>query len=108
VKLPRDIRPGAAARRALLADLLIAICIALAALLLAAGVGVVGFVALPVLLVLLAWITIEAVVRGSRQRSSRRSPRAVAESGRSQAQPAAVGADRGQAGGEHHDELDGD
>ncbi|MCW2987990.1 MAG: hypothetical protein JWM24_928 [Solirubrobacterales bacterium] len=108
MRLPRDITPGAAARRALLADLAIAIGLALVALLLAAGIGVVGFVALPVLLVLLAWITIEAVVRGSRQRSSRRSPRAVAESGRSQGQPAAVGADPGQAGSEHHDELDGD
>jgi membrane protein implicated in regulation of membrane protease activity len=109
VRLPHDITPGAAARRALLADLLIAICIALVALLLAAGVGVVGFVALPVLLLLLAWIAIEAVVRSARRRSSRRSSPAVAESDRSQGQPAAVGADRGQAGGGGHgDELDGD
>jgi hypothetical protein len=83
VRLPRDITPGAAARRALLADLAIAICIALLALLLAAGVGVVAFVALPVLLIALAWIAIEAVVRGARRHSRRprRSP----------------GADRGQA-----------
>jgi uncharacterized membrane protein (DUF4010 family) len=109
VRLPREITPGAAARRALLADLAIAIGIALLALLLAAGVGVVAFLALPVLLVLLAWIVIEAIVRSARRRSSRRSSPAVAESNRSQGQPAAVGSDRGQAGGgEHHDELDGD
>jgi membrane protein implicated in regulation of membrane protease activity len=83
VRLPRDITPGAAARRALLADLAIAIGVALLALLLAAGIGVVAFVALPVLLILLAWIAIEALVSGARRRSGR--PRRSA------------GADRGQA-----------
>ena len=71
MRLPRDISAGAATRRALLADLLIAIGIALVALQLAAGVGVVAFLALPTLLVLLAWIAIEAVVRGARRRSRR-------------------------------------
>jgi hypothetical protein len=71
VKLPRDISPGAASRRRLLADVSIAIAIALVAFLLAAGVGVVAFLALPTLLALLAWIAIEAVVRGVRRRSAR-------------------------------------
>jgi membrane protein implicated in regulation of membrane protease activity len=83
VRLPREITPGAATRRALLADLAIAIGIALLALLLAAGVGVVAFLALPVLLLLLAWIAIEAMVGGVRRRSRRARP--------------SPGADRGQA-----------
>jgi hypothetical protein len=71
VKPPRDISPGAAARRALLADTLVAIGIAFLAFQLAAGVGVVAFLALPAFLVLLAWIAIEAVVRRARRRSAR-------------------------------------
>jgi Na+-transporting methylmalonyl-CoA/oxaloacetate decarboxylase gamma subunit len=49
----------------------IAIAIAVLASLLAAGVGVVAFLALPTLLILLSWIMIEAVVRGMRRRSAR-------------------------------------
>jgi NhaP-type Na+/H+ or K+/H+ antiporter len=63
VRLPRDISPGPASRRSLLADLLIAIAIALLAFQLAAGTGVVGFLALLAALVLLLWIGLEAVVR---------------------------------------------
>jgi hypothetical protein len=62
VRLPRDISPGAAARRALLADFIVAIGAALVVSSLAAGVGVVAFLALPTLLVLLAWIAIEKMV----------------------------------------------
>lgn len=65
VKLPREITPGAAARRALLADALIALPLALIAIALAAGIGVVGFAALLVLLFLLSWIGVEAVVRSA-------------------------------------------
>jgi hypothetical protein len=70
VRLPRDISPGAAARRTLLADALIALGIALLLSLLAAGIGIVAFVALPTLLVVLAWIAIEAAARGLRRRRS--------------------------------------
>jgi hypothetical protein len=72
VRLPREISSGAAARRTLLADVLIALGIALLAFLLAAGIGIVAFVALPTLLVLLAWIATEATARGvlRRRRSS--------------------------------------
>jgi hypothetical protein len=70
VRLPRDISPGAAARRTLLADALIALGIALLAFLLAAGIGIVAFIALPTLLVALAWIAIEAAARGLRRRGS--------------------------------------
>lgn len=70
MRLPRDISPDAAARRSLLADILTALGIALLAFLLAAGVGIVAFVALPTLAVLLAWIAAEAAVRGIRRRRS--------------------------------------
>lgn len=63
MKLPRDITPGQAARRALLADLTIAMVVALLAIALAAGIGVAGFLALLVLLVVVAWIAVEAAVR---------------------------------------------
>ena len=63
VRLPRDVSPGARARRALLADFLVASLLAAVAILLAAGIGVVGFVALLVLLLLLLWIGVEASLR---------------------------------------------
>jgi NhaP-type Na+/H+ or K+/H+ antiporter len=72
VRLPRDVTPGAGARRSLLVDSLIALLLAMVAILLAAGIGVVGFVALLVLLLLLLWIGIEAALhRHSRRRRVR-------------------------------------
>ena len=68
VRLPRDISPGAAARRSLLADFLIALVLALLAIALAAGIGVVGFAATLILLVLLFWLGIEATLRWGRGR----------------------------------------
>jgi hypothetical protein len=67
VRLPSDISAGAASRRRLLADLLIALAIAMVASLLAAGVGVVAFLALPTFLFLLAWIAIETAIRWLRR-----------------------------------------
>jgi len=81
VRPPRDVTPGAGARRALLADSLIALLLAVVAILLAAGIGVVGFVALLVLLVLLLWIGVEAALRRrARQAGSSRSPGATGSS----------------------------
>jgi len=60
--------PAAARRRALAVDLLAAAAIATVAIALAAGVGVLGFVALPVLLVGLAWVSLEALARRLRAR----------------------------------------
>jgi NhaP-type Na+/H+ or K+/H+ antiporter len=68
VGLPRDISPGARSRRAFFADLLIAIALATLTILLAAGIGVVGFLSLLVLLVLSAWIGLEAAIRSLRRR----------------------------------------
>ena len=72
VTLPREISPSAAARRSLLVDLLIAFALALVSIALAAGIGVVGFVALLMLLALLAWTGVEAAIR--RLRHQPRSP----------------------------------
>ena len=72
VRLPRDISPGTAARRSLLVDVLIALSFALLAFQLAAGVGVVGFIALLTTLVLLVWIGVEAAVRRQGRRGKRR------------------------------------
>jgi uncharacterized membrane protein len=47
----------------LLADLTIAMVVALLAIALAAGIGLVGFLALLVLLGVVAWIAVEATVR---------------------------------------------
>jgi Flp pilus assembly protein TadB len=63
VKLPTPATPGAAARRSLLFDLVAALAITLVALLLAAGIGVVGFFALPAALLLIAWYGTEAGLR---------------------------------------------
>lgn len=73
VGLPRDISPAARSRRAFLADLLIAIVLAATAILLAAGLGVVGFFALLVLLVLCTWIGLETAIRALLRRGHRRS-----------------------------------
>jgi hypothetical protein len=59
VNLPREISPGAGARRSLLIDCLVALAISLLALQLAAGLGIVGVLALPVSVVLLLWIATE-------------------------------------------------
>ena len=73
VGLPRDISPGARSRRTFFADLLIAIALAIVAIPLAAGIGVVGFFALLVLLVISAWIGLEAAISSLLRRRHRRS-----------------------------------
>lgn len=75
MKLPREISPGTAARRSLLADLLAALALALLAFQLAAGIGVIGFIALLTTAVLLLWIGAEAVARRLTQRGKTRRSR---------------------------------
>lgn len=60
---PQRITPGARARRALLVDSILAAAIAALALSLAAGLGVVAFFALPLLLLGLLWVGVERLVR---------------------------------------------
>jgi nucleoside permease NupC len=67
----RGISPAARARRALLVDVLAAGALAALALSLAAGLGVVAFVALPALLAGLLWAGAERLARRLRARRSR-------------------------------------
>lgn len=64
----RRITPGARSRRALLLDAVLGAIVAAIALGLAAGLGVVAFFALPVLLILLAWIGVERLLTRVRHR----------------------------------------
>jgi peptidoglycan/LPS O-acetylase OafA/YrhL len=73
VNLPRDISPGTAARRSLLADLIAAIGLAFLTLQLAAGIGIVGVLALVTIAAIVLWIVLEAAVRRLRRRG--REPR---------------------------------
>jgi hypothetical protein len=66
--MPQRISPGARARRALLFDLLVALALALVALQLIAGLGVVAFLALPLFLIGLLWIAVERLLRRLRLR----------------------------------------
>lgn len=63
----RRTTPGARARRALLIDVVLAAAVAALALGFAAGLGVVAFFALPVLLLGLLWIGVEVVAGPARR-----------------------------------------
>lgn len=65
----RRVSPGVARRRALVFDLLCAAMLALVALTVAAGIGVVGVGAVIVLLLALVWLALEALVARVRRRS---------------------------------------
>ena len=71
----RRLTPGARARRALLVDSIAAAVLAALALRLAAGLGVVAFFALPLLLVGLLWVGLERLVLRLRRRHSVMRPR---------------------------------
>jgi hypothetical protein len=68
----RRISPGVAARRTLLVDSLCAIALALAALILCAGLGIVGVIAVLTLLAIAVWLAIEALVHTLKRRSAPR------------------------------------
>lgn len=70
VSAPRRISPGARARRALLIDIVLAAALATALLVATAGLGVVAFFALPLLLVGLVWIAAERLVRRLTRRTA--------------------------------------
>ncbi len=68
VRPPRNVSPAAARRRSLLFDALIGVAIGICAIVIAAGIGVVGFFALLCMLVLLPWYLLEGGLRGARRR----------------------------------------
>ena len=71
MKLPRNVSPAAAARRSLLFDACIGILIGIVVVILAAGIGVVGFFALLAALVLVLWYLAEVGLRLARRRRKR-------------------------------------
>jgi hypothetical protein len=71
VRLPRNVSPAAARRRSLLVDTLLGIAIGILAIVVAAGIGVVGFFALLCVAVLIPWYLVEGGLRGTRRRRRR-------------------------------------
>jgi hypothetical protein len=71
VRPPRNVSPAAAARRALLFDALLGALVGILAIVLAAGIGVVGFFGLLGALVLVPWYLLEGGVRLVRRRRPR-------------------------------------
>jgi hypothetical protein len=68
VRLPRNVSPAAAERRSLLLDGLLGVAIAIAAIVVAAGIGVVGFFALLCFVVIVPWYLLEGGLRAARHR----------------------------------------
>jgi uncharacterized membrane protein len=68
VRPPRNVSPAAARRRSLLFDALIGIAIGICAIVVAAGVGVVGFFALICVLIIVPWYLFEGGIRARRRR----------------------------------------
>ena len=65
---PRNVSPAAARHRSLLVDALIGIAIGICAIVVAAGVGVVGFFALICVLIIVPWYLVEGGLRCTRRR----------------------------------------
>jgi hypothetical protein len=71
VKLPSNVSPAAAGRRALLFDACLGILVGIVVVILAAGIGVVGFFALLAALVLVLWYLADVGLRLTRRRPQR-------------------------------------
>ena len=71
MKLPSNVSPAAAARRSLLFDACFGILIGIVVVILAAGIGVVGFFALLAALVLALWYLVEVGLRLAHRRRDR-------------------------------------
>ena len=71
MRLPRDVSPAAARRRSLLVDVVLGILVGIVAISVAAGIGVAGFFALLVALLLVLWYLIEGSIRMARRKSRR-------------------------------------
>jgi Flp pilus assembly protein TadB len=61
VRLPRNISPAAARRRERLVDVVLGLLLAIAVIVVAAGVGVVGFFGLLAALVLVPWYLLDGL-----------------------------------------------
>ncbi len=71
MRLPRNVSPAAAERRSLLFDSLLGVLIGICAIVVAAGIGVVGFFALLCAIVVVPWYLVEGALRSRRRRGRR-------------------------------------
>jgi hypothetical protein len=71
VRLPRNVSHAAAARRSLLLDVCVGILVGIFVVIAAAGIGVVGFLALLAGLLLALWYLVETGIRSTRRRRRR-------------------------------------
>ncbi|HEY2054760.1 MAG TPA: hypothetical protein VGH14_12575 [Solirubrobacterales bacterium] len=71
MRVPRNVSPAAARRRSLLLDSVLGILIGIFAIVIAAGIGVVGFFALLCVLVLVPWYLLDVGLRSTRRRRRR-------------------------------------
>jgi cobalamin synthase len=71
VRLPRNVSPAAARRRSLLFDGLLGVLLGILAIIVAAGIGVVGFFGLLCALVVVPWYLLEGGIRTARRRRRR-------------------------------------
>lgn len=69
--MPRNVSTAAAERRSLLLDVLLGILIGIFAIVIAAGIGVVGFFGLLCALVLVPWYLVDGGLRSARRRRRR-------------------------------------
>jgi NhaP-type Na+/H+ or K+/H+ antiporter len=74
VRPPRRISPAARRRRELLVDVALGLVLAIVAIVVAAGIGVVGFFALLCALALVPWYLVEGWSRRSRRLKRRSAP----------------------------------
>lgn len=68
---PRRVSPAAARRRALLVDAALGVLIGIFVIVVAAGIGVVGFFALLCAVVIVPWYLVEGGLRGARRQRRR-------------------------------------
>ena len=75
MRLPRNISPAAAERRSLLFDVVLGLLIGIFAIIVAAGIGVVGFFALLCILAVIPWYLLDRRLHRRRRRHRRVNPR---------------------------------
>ena len=69
--LPRNVSPAAEKRRSLLIDVCMGILVGIVVVIVASGIGVVGFFALLAALILTLWYLVETGLRSARHRLKR-------------------------------------
>ena len=68
MRVPRNVSPAAARRRELLVDVTLGLVLAVAAIVVASGIGVIGFFSLLATLALVPWYLLDGRLRRARRR----------------------------------------